>query len=246
LLAAIATGGFFIFATFHMWIPTLASGALGFALILCWLWTTAEIPERNARDAGCGYVLPLYVSGPQSVGWWAMFITVLADGTAYVSVIFAYYFFWTVAEEWPPPTVGEFDLLIPAIALPFLLLAGGLIRWAVVAMRGGDRGRFKLAAWLGCACLLAFGGLELLWLLAADLDPTAHSYPAIVCTIFLYLLLHVALSVVMGLYVLARFWAGRLAPGYDIDLRNVALFWYFIVFMGVLAMATVHLFPLAS
>jgi cytochrome c oxidase subunit I+III len=61
-----------------------------------------------------------------------------------------------------------------------------------------------------------------------------------------YLLLHVALGVVMGLYVLARFWAGRLAPDYDIDLRNVALFWYYIVFMGILAMATVHLFPLAS
>jgi cytochrome c oxidase subunit I+III len=135
---------------------------------------------------------------------------------------------------------------MPALAFPLLLLAGALIRWAVVAMRSAEAGRFKLAVWLGSACLLAFGVLELLWLLAADLDPTAHSYPAIICTIFLYLLLHVALGVVMGVYVLARFWAGRLAPGYDIDLRNVALFWYFIVFMGVLAMATVHLFPLAS
>jgi cytochrome c oxidase subunit I+III len=246
LLAAIATGGFFIFATFHMWIPTLVSGALAFVLILCWLWTTAEIPERNQRDAGCGYVLPLYVSGPQAVGWWAMFITVLADGTAYVSVIFGYYFFWTAAKEWPPPMVGELDLVIPALAFPFLLLAGGLIRWAVVALRNSRIGRFKLAVWLGSACLLAFGGLELLWLLGADLDPTAHSYPAIIWTIFLYLLLHAGLGVVMGLYVLARFRAGRLAPGYDLDLRNVALFWYFIVFMGVLAMATVHLFPLAS
>jgi cytochrome c oxidase subunit I+III len=246
LLAAIATGGFFIFATFHMWIPTLVSGALAFVLILCWLWNTAEIPERNERDAGRGYVLPLYVSGPHSVGWWAMFITVLADGTAYVSVLFGYYFFWTVAEEWPPPMIGELDLLIPALAFPFLLLAGGLIRWAVVALRTAEIGRFKLAVWLGIACLLAFGGLELLWLLGAELDPTAHSYPAIIWTIFLYLLLHVGLCVVMGLYVLARFLAGRLAPGYDIDLRNVALFWYFIVVMGVLAMATVHLFPLAS
>ena len=245
-LAAIATGGFFIFATFHLWTPTLISGALAFVLILCWVWNTAEIPERNERDAGCGYVLPRYVSGPQSVGWWAMFITVLADGTAYVSVIFGYYFFWTVAEEWPPPMVGELDLVVPAIAFPFLLLAGGLIRWAVVALRNAQIGRFKLAVWLGCASLLAFGGLELLWLFGAELDPTAHSYPAIICTIFLYLFLHVALGLVMGVYVLVRFWAGRLAPGFDIDLRNVALFWYFIVFMGVLAMGTVHLFPLAS
>jgi cytochrome c oxidase subunit I+III len=245
-LAAIATGGFFIGATFHAWVTTAVSAVLAFVLILRWVWDTAEIPEKNQRDAGCGYVLPLYVSGPQSVGWWAMFITLLGDGTAFVSLIFAYFFFWTVHPQWPPAMVGEHDLLLPAPAFPLLMLAVGLIRYAVVALRGARTGRFKLAVWLGSASLLVFGGLELLWLFASNLDPTAHSYPAIVWTILLYLLLHMALGVVMGIYVLARFRAGRLAPGYDIDLRNVALFWYFVVFMGVLAMATVHLFPLAS
>jgi cytochrome c oxidase subunit I+III len=245
LLAAVATGGFFIGATFHAWVITAVSAVLAFVLILCWVWNTAEIPEKNERDAGCGYVLPLYRSGPESVGWWAMFITILADGTAFVSVIFAYFFFWTVHPEWPPPTVGEQDLLLPVLAFPLLVLAIGVIRYAVVALRNSRIGRFKIAVWLGSAGLLAFGGLELFWLFASELDPTAHSYPATVWTILLYLLLHVALGVVMGVYLLARFRAGRLAPGYDIDLRNVALFWYFIGFMGVVGMATVHLFPLA-
>ena len=39
-----------------------------------------------------------------------MFITVLADGTAFVSLIFAYFFFWTVHPDWPPPMAGEPDL----------------------------------------------------------------------------------------------------------------------------------------
>ncbi|HSA80252.1 MAG TPA: cytochrome ubiquinol oxidase subunit I, partial [Geminicoccaceae bacterium] len=203
-------------------------------------------PEKSERDAGCGQVLPLYRSGPESVGWWAMFITVLGDGTAFVSLIFAYFFFWTVHPAWPPPLVGELDLVLPALAFPLLILAAALIRYAVVTLRDARIGLFKLAVWLGSACLLAFGGLELLWLSGAGLDPTAHSYPAIIWTLLLYLLAHVALGLVMGLYVLARFWADRLAPGYDIDLRNVALFWYFIAFMGVVTMATVHLFPLAA
>ena len=120
--AAIATGGFFIGATFHAWAVTAISGGLAFALILCWLWTTAERPVRNARDAGCGFVLPVYVSGPQSVGWWAMFITVLADGTAFVSVVFGYFFYWTGAPTWPPQPGGDVivqdrvrELLAPAL-----------------------------------------------------------------------------------------------------------------------------------
>ena len=246
LIAAIPTGGFFIFATFHLWTPTLISGALAFAAILGWLWTTAERAEPNRRDAGCGYVLPRYVSGPQSVGWWAMFIAVLADGTAYVSLIFGYFFYWTVSEAWPPPQTGEPGLLLPALALPFLLLAAGLMRWSVVALRLVQTGRFKLAVCLGGLALSAAAALQLLWLLGADLDPTAHAYPAIVWTIYGYYLFHIGLALVMGLYVLARFFAGHLAPGFDIDLRNTALFWYYTAFQGVLAMATIHLFPLVS
>jgi cytochrome c oxidase subunit I+III len=225
---------------------TGVSAVLAFVLILCWLWNSAEIPEKNQRDAGCGYVLPLYVSGPQSVGWWAMFITILGDGTAFASLIFAYFFYWTVHPEWPPAMVGEPDLLLPAIALPLLLAAGALIRLAVTALRRAAIGSFKLAVWLGCAALIGFAVLQLQWLFGSGLDPTAHAYPAIVWTIHGYHLLHVALALVMGLYVLVRFWAGRLAPGYDIDLRNSALFWYFTVLQGVVAMATVNLFPLAS
>jgi cytochrome c oxidase subunit I+III len=246
LLTAIPTGGFFIAATFHAWVITAVSGVLAFAAILCWLWTTAERAEPNRRDAGCGYVLPRYVSGPQSVGWWAMFITVLADGTAFVSLLFAYFYYWTVSATWPPPQVGEPGLLLPALALPCLLAAVGLIRWAVVALRLVQTGRFQLAVCLGGLALLAAAALQLLWLGGAALDPTAHVYPAIVWTLYGYYLFHLALALVMGLYVLARYFAGHLAPGYDIDLRNTALFWYFIVFQGVLVMATVHLFPLAS
>jgi cytochrome c oxidase subunit I+III len=246
LLAAIPTGGFFIAATFHAWVITGVSGVLAGAAILGWLWTTAERADPNRRDAGCGYVLPRYVSGPPSVGWWAMFITVLADGTAFVSLIFAYFFYWTVSEAWPPALVGEHSLLLPAAAAPFLLLAAGLIRWSVTALRLVQTGRFKLAVCLGCGALLAAAALQIRWLLGAGLDPTAHAYPAIVWTLYGYFLFHVVLAVVMGLYVLARFFAGHLAPGYDIDLRNVALFWYFTVLQGMLAMATIHLFPLAG
>ena len=40
--------------------------------------------------------LPLYASGPASVGWWAMFITMVGDGTAFASLVFGYFFYWTI------------------------------------------------------------------------------------------------------------------------------------------------------
>ena len=81
---------------------------LALGVILFWLWTgTATIPEKEEKDVGLGLTLPLYASGPASVGWWAMFITMLADMTAFVCLVFGYFFFWTIHDDFPPkPSPG--------------------------------------------------------------------------------------------------------------------------------------------
>lgn len=120
LWAAIFTGGVFIFSTYHWWIAVSISGVLAFGTILVWLWTgTAWIPEKDEKvvgrllrkstsekhttDLGASRVktltLPIYVSGPDAVGWWAMFITMLGDMTAFVSLVFGYFFYWTIYRE---------------------------------------------------------------------------------------------------------------------------------------------------
>jgi cytochrome c oxidase subunit I+III len=106
--AAVTTGGFFIFGTYHWWWPALISLFLTAGAIVYWLWTgTAIIPEKAEKDVGLGVRLPLYASGPDSVGWWAMCITMLAVLTAFVSLVFGYFFFWTVRTDFPPrPTLG--------------------------------------------------------------------------------------------------------------------------------------------
>ncbi len=104
LWAAIFTAGVFIAATYHWWWTTIISGCLMIVCMWWWLWTgTARIPEKAEKDVGLGVIAPLYVSGPQAVGWWAMFITMLGDMTAYLSLVFAYFFYWTIHTDFPPP-----------------------------------------------------------------------------------------------------------------------------------------------
>ena len=75
--------------------------------VIYWLWTgTGEIPEKDEKDIGRGISLPLYASGVKSAGWWAMFITMTGDGTAFASLVFGYFFFWTIhrgfhRRDWP-------------------------------------------------------------------------------------------------------------------------------------------------
>ncbi len=247
MVAAIFTGGFFIFATFHWWWPTFLSGALAIMVILAWQWRgTALIPEKEEKEIGLGIRLPLYASGPASVGWWAMFITMLGDLTAFVSIVFGYFFYWTVHEDFPPEGVTGPGVLWPTTAAVLLLAAWGLT-WLAWHLNRRDRaGGFYAALAIGALASLV-GGAALLagpWL--TGLDPTRHVYPAIVWLLVLWTVLHVVAGLLMQLYCLARRLAGRMTAKYDIDIANVKLYWHFAALTAVVTVGVIAGFPLVS
>jgi cytochrome c oxidase subunit I+III len=247
LLAAVTTGGFFIFGTFHLWWLALGSLPLALAVIVRWLWTgTAIVPEKEAKDAGLGLTLPLYMSGSASVGWWGVCITMLADMTAFVCLVFGYFFFWTRHAGFPPdPSAG------PGLFWPVL---GGLLVTAawmltILARRANRRDAprtFYVA--LGSAVLLALaGGAAVLtgpWV--TGLDPTQHVYPAVVWVLVAWAAAHVGVGVIMQLYCLARRAAGRMTARHDIDASNTTLYWHFCTLTVIVTVAVIAGFPLVA
>jgi cytochrome c oxidase subunit I+III len=247
MIAAAFTGGAFIFPTFHMYAEGLVSGALAIGAILAWLWTgTAVIPEKPEKDVGLGLRLPIYMSGSRSVGWWAMFITMLGDMTAFLSLVFGYFFYWTVHADFPPQASPG-----PGLAWPLLGLALLLGSWLSTLLARGWNGRGHVQAMrvalVAAVALAGLGGAALLagpW--ANGLDPTAHVYPAIVWILLIWTTLHVGTGVIMQLYCVAGSLAGRLTPSHDIDIWNVTLFWHFVAATALITVAVVALFPMVA
>jgi cytochrome c oxidase subunit I+III len=247
LFAAIFTGGVFIFPTYKLWWPMAISGMLALGTILVWLWTgTAFIPEKEEKAVGHGLTLPLYASGPASVGWWAMFITMLGIMTAFVSLVFGYFFYWTIHDDFPPdPSPGP-GVFWPALSAVLLLGA-----WAVTVLaRGWNRHDRPIAFYTGLlfAIGLAVAGSGALvagpWL--TGLDPTTHSYPAMVWLLVIWTVIHASLGVIMQLYCIARRLAGHMTARYDIDIHNVALYWHFTATTVVITVAVIAGFPLVA
>ena len=243
MLAAIFTGGVFIFSTFHLWWPAMASGALAVVVIVTWLWTgTAVIPEKPAKAVGLGLTLPLYSSGPRSVGWWGMMIMMLGDMTAFLALVFGYFFYWTADTDFIPPDAPEIGWLWPSVGLGATLLG-----WlATVAAR--HLNRTSAAGFYG-AILAAIvssgvGAWALLHGPSADgLDPTSHVYPAMVWLLFGWAALHGIVGVVMQVYCLARRVAKRMDAEHDIDIVNVTLYWHFVAVTALITVATLAGFP---
>ena len=243
IVAAFSLGGVFIALTFHWWIATVVCAVITLAAIVAWLWTgTAVIPKEEMRDIGLGKSLPLYTSGPQSVGWWAMFITMAGDGTAYASLMFGYFFYWTIHDDFTGGHAG------PGMLWP--LLAAGLFTLAWLAMLAarrvneGDRPALTRLSLLASLLLtLAAGGAGLAGPYLTGMDPTAHVYPAIVWVVTLWTVAHGGVGIVMQFYCLARSLAGRMDARHDMDLRNVVLYWHFLAVTALTSFGVLGLFP---
>ncbi|HUG69741.1 MAG TPA: cytochrome c oxidase subunit I [Pirellulaceae bacterium] len=247
LYAAAFTGAVFIFSTYHWWMPAIVSGVLALGTIIIWLWTgTALIPEKSEKDVGLELALPIYTSGPDAVGWWAMFITMLGDMTAFMSLVFGYFFYWTIHEDFPPRDATGPGLLWP-LAGGSLLLGGWLMTLLARRCNQQDRANAFYFA-IGSAVVLSVVGSVALILgpWTTGLDPTSHVYPATVWILTGWTVFHVALGVIMQLYCAARRVAGRMTYRYDADIVNVALYWHFIALTVFITVAVIAGFPLVT
>ncbi|MGE0160169.1 MAG: cytochrome c oxidase subunit I [Gemmatimonadales bacterium] len=247
LVAAAVLGGFFILGTFHLWSLALASLVLSIGVICWWLWTgTAGHPEKPVKDVGLGLELPLYVSGPKSVGWWGVLITMLAVTTAYVCLVFGYFFFWTIHEDFPPTANAGPGVVWP-VAGALLLVAAWLL--VLLARRWNGRGwavRCVLAlavagglAMAGCGALVAGP-----WRTA--LDPTRHAYDAIVWMLVTWTVVIVTVGLLMTAYCVVGGLMGRVTARYDMDLDNTVLYWHFAMLTTVVTTLVIAGFPLVA
>jgi len=240
--AAGFTGGAFIFPTFHWYPPAIACAVLAICCIIGWLWTaTARPPEQDSKDAGLGLRLPTYAAGPSSVGWWAMWITMLGDATAFASLVFGFFFYWTASPDFPPDGAAHADAARVGLAAAALSLS-----WAAtVAARSLNRAGHVGAARAGLvlAPLLGAGGAALLVASVLALEPTSHVYPAILWALAVWIAVHVGAGVIMQLYCLAGSIFGKMTPRHDADIWNVSLFWHFVALSALVACAVMGLAP---
>jgi cytochrome c oxidase subunit 1/cytochrome c oxidase subunit I+III len=242
LLAALFLSGLFILPTFKLYGLAAVSGGLAGACVIWWLWTaTARVPEKEQKDVGLGLTLPTYASGPDAVGWWGMWITMLGDATAFASLVFGFFFYWTSRADFPPPGAEHAVPLLVALTAALAVAAWGATLGARAVNARGRVGRARALLATGVALTLAAAAAATgsVW----PLEPTSHVYPAILSALTLWLVLHLALGAVMQAYCLAGSVFGKMTPTHDADLANVALYWHFAVLTALITTAVLGIAP---
>ena len=164
LWGAVFTAGFFLILTVQAYIVSLISGVLAIYCIMKWAWKLDAPNELEAVDVGGGVILPTYVSGPTSHGWWAMVITLIVSGMITVMAGFSYVFLWSRRPDlWIAPP----DVLTLIGVLALLATCAGAAWFATRATRREGR------AWQGLAAgLIVMAAAALTGALLLDMDGT--------------------------------------------------------------------------
>ncbi|CAA7612900.1 cbb3-type cytochrome c oxidase subunit I [Magnetospirillum sp. UT-4] len=245
VLAAWFTAAFFLLLTVKLVTPAMVCGVIALALVLRWMWDTDLGPAHPPVDIGGGIVLPVNCSGPMSHSWWAVVVLILVAGAVFASLLFSYFFLWTVSPDVWPAATGQAlpGAEWPLAAAALLVLSSALVWWAGRRLEADGHWSVRLGLAAAAVALAAALAAELAGQRATGLSPTDSGYGAVVYMMAALQGLFVATLGIMALYTLARSLAGLLHRHRRATFDNTMLLWHYAVGQGLIALAVVHFGP---
>jgi cytochrome c oxidase subunit I+III len=243
LVAAVLTSLFFIGVLSKLYWLAATGVVLTAGALLVWAWQSGTRHDTDL-DAGGGLRLPYHTASRQSPGWWGTLITLLADATLFFSLVFAYFYLWTVSPAWPPYDYRAIGTGLPSLGMAALLVSSAAIWWAESGNRSGRTGRLQLGLAVAIMLALAFLVIQAWALQGSGITATGHAYGALMYTVTGYQFVHVAIAVLMAGFSMLRSRAGYVSSRRPVEPQVTALFWHYMVLQWLVGYAVIHLFPL--
>ena len=243
-VAALGTAGFFLLLTVSQLVLAFGCGVVAIIAIMVWLWQTDQVPHAETAEVADGVFLPVGARGARSHSWWAMMILLCVDATVFAALVFAHVHVAMAAEVCPPAGASLPGGWWPVLPAALLLAGSAAMAGAQALLSRNKTPLVGLLVLLAILCVLASGGLDIRAHQLAGLQPSASAWSATVAALLAWQGFHVAVLVLMGGFVCARYWAGKLMPEARASLDNSAILWHYVTAQGIAGMAVISLMPL--
>jgi heme/copper-type cytochrome/quinol oxidase subunit 3 len=172
-------------------------------------------------------------------GWWGMAVFVATEGTLFGTLIGSYFYLRFNTAQWPPPGSPEPKVLLPLVLAAVLVATSALLQLALTAARSGGRAAAWWTLLAAFAVQCAYLGVQV-HLFAGDvtkLHPEQNAYASIYETLVGAAHAHVAVGLLLDLFLLARLATGLTAYRL-VGLNVVAFYWHFVNALTVVVVLT--------
>lgn len=241
LLAALSLGLFFLGLLIKVFLLSALGLALALGFFIRWAWENPAPEVGEQVTVAEGQQLPVHSSSARGPGWWGTGIYIMADGALYASLLFAYFYLWTVSPQWPQPGYAPVDPGLPLLAMILLFASGLATQRAWQANQEDQSGRVQI--WLSAALVLALPFVLIEYWVFRDYAPQMQAYASVIVTLLGYHGVHLFVASVMAVFVMVRARHGDVCAARPLELSVSLLFWQYMVVMGLLTLGTIVFFP---
>lgn len=185
-----------------------------------------------------GLTQPTATAAPRSASnaWWGMALVVATEATLFAVMLASYFYVrWRTEGGWPPGGKPPPELLRPSLIAGALVLSAAPMAFAEAAIRRGSTRRLivgLLGTLLGAAAFLALQSIDYVAKLPAS-APQDDAYESLTYAITGAHAVHVAIGVLLLLWIGGRALAGAYDERRHVGVDVVALYWYFLVVVEI-------------
>ena len=181
----------------------------------------------------------------RSIAYWGVILLSLTEGVLFLNLLYSYYYLWSISPEWPPGEVTPPSLWFVTIRTVALLSSSLTILFAEKALKRGDRRR--VVVWVVVTVLLAAfflaGHIHEFTILPTEFLWSDHAYGSLYYTILNFHGAHVAVGILIWLFVLVRLGRGAYGPDDETQLSVASIYWHFVDAVWVVVFPTMYLLP---
>lgn len=184
--------------------------------------------------------VPVALQRGRPLGWWGMLMLIATEGVLFGAMIASYFYIRFRTPHWPPAGVPEPKVLLPALLTVVLVvssLPAGVAAWAA-RRRIPYRAALGLLATAALAVVYAVGTSILIVREWHDAPATKDAYDSLFFTIQGAHVAHVAVGVLINLFLLAKIARGRLTQYRVNGIWAMSMYWHFVNALAVFVLLT--------
>jgi cytochrome c oxidase subunit III len=189
---------------------------------------------------------PVGVEGGRSTGYWGMVLLIFTEATLFAILLTSYFYLrFQGSPVWPPDGIRKPELTLIAVMTPILLLSSGPMHWAELSIKKGNVGRLRLGlliTFLMGGAFLILQGFEYHTTLR-EFTPRTDVYGSLFFTITGFHGVHVAVGLLMNLWLQWSAARGRFSAERHLAVENVTLYWHFVDAVWVFILVSLYLSP---
>ena len=184
--------------------------------------------------------VPVALQRGRPLGWWGMLMLIATEGVLFGAMIASYFYIRFKTPDWPPPGVPDPKVLTPTLLTVVLILSSlpaGVAAWAA-RRQVPFRAALGLVATAALAVVYAVGTSIVIVREWHDAPATKDAYDSLFFTIQGAHVAHVAVGVLINLFLLAKIARGRLTQYRINGIWAMAMYWHFVNALAVFVLLT--------